>query len=385
MKGQLTLGCFKGVTEKVREERKEEEENKAECGEWRSEKPMKIVSWNLNGIHSTVNNESLANMFRELKPDMLLLQETKTDEEKLPAFRKQIPKGYAQFWNCSQERKGYSGTALFSKLQPLEVTYGIGIPKHDREGRVITAEFPEFLIVNVYVPNSMENFKRLPYRIHEWDHDFFAYCGNLEKLKQKPLILAGDLNCAHQEIDVWTLRNQQKVQGFHPQERESFDRLFYHYGFIDSFRHIYPDRQTFSFFSQMKLGSKQANKGWRLDYFLVTKKALAYVVDSKIHKTFDGSDHCPVELKYAVGEHRDTILKKLEELLKRMKEKGEQMGQPETIPAKLKIRMPNSDKKYDVKEKIKEKKKEEKRIEKETGRSPKKSTSGFDVMKGKCA
>lgn len=249
----------------------------------------------------------------------------------------------------------------------------------------MTAEFAEFVLVNVYVPNSMEAFRRLDYRVNEWDTDFFAYLEKTEKEKKKPLILAGDLNCAHQEIDVWTLRGQQKIQGFHPDERKSFDRLFYQYGFIDSFRHIYPDRQTFSFFSQMKFGSKQANKGWRLDYFLVTKKALTYVVDTQIHKTFEGSDHCPIELKYAVGPERAKIMEKLEKLLKKMKDSGEQMGQPDTIPSKIRIRMPNSDKKYDVKEKLKEKKKEEKRIEKETGRSPKKGSSGPDVLTGKCS
>ena len=228
--------------------------------------------------------------FNEADADIFCLQETKLQagqiEMKLP--------GYEQFWNYA-EKKGYSGTAIFTKQKPLSVAYGIGIEEHDHEGRVITLEYPDYYVVTVYTPNSQDGLARLDYRM-KWEDDFFAYLKKLEE--NKPVIFCGDLNVAATEMDIKNAKANEKNAGFTKEEREKF-AVIKEKGFVDSFRMLYPDTVTYSWWSY-RFQARQRNAGWRLDYFMVSESLKDAVADAKIHTEIFGSDHCPVELDLEV-------------------------------------------------------------------------------------
>ena len=246
----------------------------------------KIISWNVNGIKSAVN-KGLVDFVKKSKPDIVCLQETKS-----PKVQPEINlKGYELYWNYAQ-RAGYSGTAIFSKIAPAKVINDIGIEKHDQEGRVITAEYDDFYLVNVYVPNSKRKLERLDYRVNEWDVDFLKY---LKKLaKKKPVIFCGDLNVAHTEIDLTNPKTNHKNHGFTPQERAGFDNII-KAGFLDAFRLHTPDPEHYTWWSPMN-NCRGRNIGWRIDYFCVSQALKSKIKTCKILKDVMGSDHCPVEL-----------------------------------------------------------------------------------------
>lgn len=247
---------------------------------------MKLISWNVNGLRACMQ-KGFMEFFREADADVFCLQETKLQEGQIEL---ELP-GYHQYWNYA-ERKGYSGTALFSKKEPLKVTYGIGVEEHDHEGRVITAEFEDYYVVTVYVPNSQRELTRLDYRM-EWEEAFLKYLKKLEETK--PLIYCGDLNVAHKEIDLKNPKSNRRNAGFTDEERERFGRVLEN-GFVDTFRHFYPDlKDAYSWWSYM--GQARAkNVGWRIDYFVVSEALKDRLEDAKIHAQVMGSDHCPVEL-----------------------------------------------------------------------------------------
>lgn len=249
---------------------------------------MKLISWNVNGIRAALRN-GLADFVSSERPDILCLQETKAtpDVVELPeAFGR-----YSAFWN-SAEKKGYAGTAIFTKTKPLRVTQGIDVADHDREGRVLTAEFADFFLVNVYVPNSKRELTRLPYR-QEWDRDFFAYLRRLERTK--PVIFCGDLNVAHREIDLARPKDNVKNHGFTPEERAGFD-AFVGAGFVDVFREFETGDGHYTWWSQMS-GARARNIGWRIDYFVCSSALRPRLKRAWIYRDVTGSDHCPVGLE----------------------------------------------------------------------------------------
>lgn len=251
---------------------------------------MKLISWNVNGFRALQRKMDVSQWLNELDADALCIQETKLQQDQVDV---QIP-GYYQFWNDA-EKKGYSGTAIFTRKEPLNVTYGIGIDKHDHEGRVITLEYDQFYLMTVYTPNARRDLKRLEYRL-EWGKDFVHFIGELDS--RKPVIFCGDLNVAHQEIDLKNPKNNMKNAGFTAEEREDFSQLLAA-GFADSFRYLYPDREgAYSWWSYMG-NARGRNIGWRIDYFVVSNRLTAKVKDSKILSDVFGSDHCPVELDIA--------------------------------------------------------------------------------------
>lgn len=247
---------------------------------------MKLVSWNVNGLRAC-EGKGFSESFRKLDADIFCLQETKMQQGQLDLEFS----GYRSFWNYA-EKKGYSGTAVFSRLEPLAVTYGLGIEEHDHEGRVITLEFKDFYLVCVYTPNSQEELKRLDYRM-KWEDDFRAY---LKKLDQaKPVIVCGDMNVAHKEIDLKNPKTNHHNPGFTDQERQKFTDLL-NEGFTDTWRHFYPDLEGVYSWWSYRFQSRQKNTGWRIDYFLSSKRLDDKLTDVKIHTEILGSDHCPVEL-----------------------------------------------------------------------------------------
>lgn len=247
---------------------------------------MKLVSWNVNGLRACVEKGFL-DYFRQTDADVFCIQESKLQEGQIAL---ELP-GYHQFWNYA-EKKGYSGTALFCREEPLCVTYGMGIEEHDREGRVITAEFPQFYVVTVYTPNSKRELERLAYRM-EWEAAFLAYLKELEK--KKPVIFCGDLNVAHQEIDLKNPKSNHHNAGFTDEERSCFGRLLDN-GFVDTFRYFYPEQEgIYSWWSYM-FKAREKNAGWRIDYFLVSECLKDKLADAVIRTEIMGSDHCPVEL-----------------------------------------------------------------------------------------
>lgn len=247
---------------------------------------MKLISWNVNGLRACLT-KGFEDFFRNTDADIFCIQETKMQPEQAEVKFD----GYTQFWN-SAVKKGYSGTAIFTKKEPLTVTYGIGIEKHDSEGRVITLEFEDFYFVNCYTPNSQRGLTRIDYRM-EWEDDFRAYLINLDK--KKPLILCGDLNVAHNEIDLKNPKSNTKNAGFTQEERDKLTLLL-ESGFTDSFRHLYPERTgAYTWWSYM-FNARQNDAGWRIDYFIVSDRLKDIIEDSIIHKDIMGSDHCPVEL-----------------------------------------------------------------------------------------
>lgn len=247
---------------------------------------MKLISWNVNGIRACIKN-GFPEVFRNLDADIFCLQETKLSQGQLDL---DLP-GYFQFWNYA-DKKGYSGTAVFCREKPISVTYGIGIDEHDHEGRVITAEFDNFYFVCVYVPNSQDGLARLDYRMR-WEDDFRAYL--LELNEVKPVVVTGDLNVAHQEIDLKNPRSNRRNAGFTDEERGKFSKLLAS-GFTDTFRHLNPDlAEVYSWWSY-RFRARQNNAGWRIDYFLVSDRIAPNITGAAIHTDIFGSDHCPVEL-----------------------------------------------------------------------------------------
>ena len=247
---------------------------------------MKLISWNVNGIRACVG-KGFMDFFKEIDADIFCIQESKMQEGQLDL---DLP-GYYQYWNYA-EKKGYSGTAIFTKKEPLSVVNGIGIEEHDKEGRVITLEFEEFYMVTVYTPNSQNELARLDYRM-EWEDAFLAY---LKKLEVKhPVIVCGDLNVAHKEIDLKNPKTNRKNAGFTDEEREKFSVLLDN-GFVDTFRHFYPDKEGIYSWWSYRFQARAKNAGWRIDYFLVSECMKNKLQDAKILTEVQGSDHCPVEL-----------------------------------------------------------------------------------------
>lgn len=247
---------------------------------------MKLISWNVNGLRA-VMNKGFKEFFESTDADAICLQETKLQEGQIEF----APEGYYTYWN-SAVKKGYSGTVIFTKAKPINVTYGIGIEEHDQEGRVITAEYEEFYLVDCYTPNSQRELTRLDYRM-KWEDDFRKY---LEELNQKkPVILCGDLNVAHNEIDLKNPKTNRHNAGFTDEERNKMTELL-GAGFTDSFRYLYPDKtDIYSWWSYM-FHAREKNAGWRIDYFIVSDSIKDKIKDSKILTEIMGSDHCPVEL-----------------------------------------------------------------------------------------
>ena len=247
---------------------------------------MRYVSWNVNGLRA-VMGKNFMEAFEALDADVFCLQETKLQEGQI----EMVLPDYKQYWNYA-EKKGYSGTAVFTKKEPVSVSYGIGIPEHDTEGRVITLEFEDHYLICVYVPNSQDGLKRLDYRMC-WEDDFLKYVLKLEK--KKPVIWCGDLNVAHEEIDLKNPKTNHMNAGFTDEERAKFDNIV-KAGYIDSFRYLYPDRtEAYSWWSY-RMKARERNAGWRIDYFIVSDKLKDRIEDSIIHSEIFGSDHCPVEL-----------------------------------------------------------------------------------------
>ncbi len=246
----------------------------------------KLISWNVNGIRACAGKGFL-DFFRQADADVFCLQETKLQAGQLEL---DLP-GYYQYWNYA-EKKGYSGTALFTRQEPLSVTYGIGIPEHDREGRVITAEFPDYYVVTCYTPNSQNELARLDYRM-EWEDAWLGYLKGLEE--RKPVIFCGDLNVAHQEIDLKNPKTNRKSAGFTDQEREKFTRLL-EAGFVDTYRYFYPQQEGVYSWWSYRFKAREKNAGWRIDYFCVSEVLRSRLESAAIHTEILGSDHCPVEL-----------------------------------------------------------------------------------------
>ena len=247
---------------------------------------MKLVSWNVNGLRACMG-KGFMDFFKEADADIFCIQESKLQEGQISL---ELP-GYHQYWNYAV-KKGYSGTAIFTKEEPLSVSYGLGLEEHDQEGRVITLEFPDFYMVTVYTPNSQDGLARLDYRM-TWEEEFLKYLKKLEE--KKPVIFCGDLNVAHKEIDLKNPKTNRKNAGFTDEEREKFSVLLEN-GFIDTFRYFYPDlKNAYSWWSY-RFHAREKNAGWRIDYFLVSPQLKERLEDAVIYKDVFGSDHCPVAL-----------------------------------------------------------------------------------------
>ena len=246
---------------------------------------MKLISWNVNGLRACVG-KGFETFFKEVDADIFCIQESKLQEGQIDF----APEGWHSFWNYA-EKKGYSGTAVFAKKEPLNVSMGIGIEEHDHEGRVITLEYPEFYLITVYTPNSQEGLKRLDYRM-TWEDDFRDYLVRLSQTK--PVIVCGDMNVAHEEIDIKNPKTNRRNAGFTDEEREKFSTLL-GAGFTDTYRYLYPDRVEYSWWSY-RFKAREKNAGWRIDYFLTSNAVRDQIRDAKILTDIFGSDHCPVEL-----------------------------------------------------------------------------------------
>ena len=248
---------------------------------------MRFISWNVNGLRACVG-KNFTEYFTEADADIFCLQETKMQEGQLAL---DTP-GYHQYWNYA-EKKGYSGTAIFTKMEPLSVSYGIGVEEHDHEGRVITLEFGDFYFITVYAPNSQDGLKRLDYRMR-WEDDFLAYIKKLDR--KKPVIYCGDLNVAHEEIDLKNPKTNHMNAGFTDEERAKFGAVL-NAGFIDTFRYFYPEQADIYSWWSYRMQARSRNAGWRIDYFVVSERLKDRLADAKIHTEVLGSDHCPVELE----------------------------------------------------------------------------------------
>ena len=250
---------------------------------------MKFISWNVNGLRACVGKD-FENQFKELDADFFCLQETKMQEGQLNLQFE----GYESYWNYA-EKKGYSGTAIYTKHKPLNVSYGMGVEEHDHEGRIITLEYDQFYLVTCYTPNSQTELKRLDYRM-TWEDDFRKFLKSLDA--KKPVIICGDLNVAHEEIDIKNPKTNRRNAGFTDEEREKMTVLL-NDGFTDSFRYLHPDEVTYSWWSY-RFKAREKNAGWRIDYFLVSDHIKEQITEAKIHTEIMGSDHCPVEVDLAL-------------------------------------------------------------------------------------
>ena len=246
---------------------------------------MKLISWNVNGLRACVGKD-FEQQFKDFNADFFCLQETKMQAGQLDLS---FP-GYESYWNYA-DKKGYSGTAIYTKHKPLSVTYGINIDEHAHEGRVITLEMDDFYLVTVYTPNSQDELRRLEYRM-KWEEDFQSYLHKLDE--SKPVIVCGDMNVAHQEIDLKNPKTNRRNAGFTDEEREKMTQLLNN-GFIDTFRTLYPEQVTYSWWSY-RFRAREKNTGWRIDYFLISERLRDRLIDAKIHTETMGSDHCPIEI-----------------------------------------------------------------------------------------
>ena len=247
---------------------------------------MKFISWNVNGLRAC-EGKGFSDVFRELDADFFCLQETKMQEGQLDLKYE----GYTSYWNYA-EKKGYSGTAIFTRHTPLSVTYGMGIEEHDHEGRIITLEMETFFLITVYTPNSQDGLRRLEYRM-KWEDDFLAYIRQLDK--KKPVIICGDLNVAHEEIDLKNPKTNRKNAGFTDEERNKMTVMLEN-GFTDTFRYFYPEQKEIYSWWSYRFKAREKNAGWRIDYFIVSDRLRERLEGAKIHTEIFGSDHCPVEL-----------------------------------------------------------------------------------------
>lgn len=247
----------------------------------------KMISWNVNGLRAAAG-KTFFDAFHELDADIFCIQESKLQEGQIEL---DLP-GYYDYWNYA-EKKGYSGVAMFTKEKPVNVSYGLGIPEHDREGRVITLEFPDYYVLTCYTPNSQNELKRLDYRM-EWEDAFFAYIKGLDQ--KKPLIYCGDLNVAHEEIDLKNPSTNRRNAGFTDEEREKMTRVLTN-GFVDSFRYLHPEEKDAYSWWSYRMKARERNVGWRIDYFIVSERLKDRIQGASIHSEILGSDHCPVELK----------------------------------------------------------------------------------------
>lgn len=246
---------------------------------------MKFISWNVNGLRAAVGKE-FEKSFQELNADFFCLQETKMQAGQLDLCFE----GYESYWNYA-DKKGYSGTAIYTRHQPISVKYGIGIDEHDHEGRVITLEYSNFFLITVYTPNSQDELRRLAYRM-KWEEDFQAYLHSLDRIK--PVIVCGDMNVAHEEIDLKNPKTNRRNAGFTDEEREKMTQLLNN-GFTDTFRKLHPEEVTYSWWSY-RFRAREKNTGWRIDYFLISDRLQKHLKQASIHTDIYGSDHCPVEL-----------------------------------------------------------------------------------------
>lgn len=249
---------------------------------------MKLMSWNVNGIRAVLKKVDLGKIISDFDLDILCLQEVKAEDHQVDF----LPSGYSRYWNAAKNKKGYSGTAIYSRIPLINVTYGIGIDEHDQEGRVITGELDDYYIVNVYTPNSKDGLLRIDYRV-EWEIAFLNYLNQLKI--SKPVILCGDLNVAHNEIDLANPEQNHQSPGFSPQERNRFNILLKN-NFIDTFRYLHPEEVKYSWWSYRTF-ARQRNVGWRIDYFLVSTKLENKIRQAEIINDIEGSDHCPVYLQ----------------------------------------------------------------------------------------
>lgn len=246
---------------------------------------MKFISWNVNGLRAAVGKE-FEKSFQELNADFFCLQETKMQAGQLDLRFE----GYESYWNYA-DKKGYSGTAIYTRHQPISVKYGIGIDEHDHEGRVITLEYSNFFLITVYTPNSQDELRRLAYRM-KWEEDFQAYLHSLDRIK--PVVVCGDMNVAHEEIDLKNPKTNRRNAGFTDEEREKMTQLLNN-GFTDTFRKLHPEEVTYSWWSY-RFRAREKNTGWRIDYFLISDRLQKHLKQASIHTDIYGSDHCPVEL-----------------------------------------------------------------------------------------
>lgn len=263
---------------------------------------IKVIMWNVAGLRAFLQKKDIDNLIKEENPDIICFNETKMDEELIEKLnlKKMFQEkfNFNSYWYCCTEKKGYSGTAILTKYKPLSVSYGMNIPKHDKEGRIITLEYDKFFLINCYVPNAGEGLKRLDYRINEWDKDLFSYINKLKE--KKDVILTGDLNVARENIDIFDPKGREKLAGFTQVEKESFTK-FLKSGFIDNFRNLHPNEKKFSFFSKRAKGNREGNKGWRLDYFVTNKDMKNIVVkncDILDKDKYTASDHLPILLSF---------------------------------------------------------------------------------------
>lgn len=250
---------------------------------------MKLISWNVNGLRACVG-KGFKEIFKQLDADFFCLQETKMQEGQLDISFD----GYESYWNYA-DKKGYSGTAIFTKHHPVSVSYGLGIDEHDHEGRVITLEMEKFYLITVYTPNSQDGLRRLDYRM-TWDDDFRKYLNDLDK--KKPVIVCGDMNVAHEEIDLKNPKSNRRNAGFTDEEREKFTELL-SCGYIDTFRDLHPEDIVYSWWSY-RFKAREKNAGWRIDYFLTSERVKTAIKEANIHTEIFGSDHCPVELNIEI-------------------------------------------------------------------------------------